>query len=104
MDSLYQSQDITELAKALLNVQRHLQPAAKDSDNPFTRSRYASLKSVMDTSRDALLDSGIWLCQYPVPVDMANCLELWNHHLQHLLLLICSSVAQVRAQLPMILE
>lgn len=76
MESLYQSQDITELAKALLNVQRHLQPAAKDSDNPFTRSRYASLKSVMDTCRDALLENGIWLCQYPVPVDMANCLGL----------------------------
>ena len=26
MDSAYQSQDITELAKALLNVQRQLQP------------------------------------------------------------------------------
>lgn len=76
MDSAYQSQDITELAKALLNVQRQLQPIPKDSENPFTKSWYASLKSVMAACRDALLDNGIWLCQYPVPVDTPGCLGL----------------------------
>lgn len=72
----YQSQDITELAKALLNVQRQLQPVPRDSENPFTKSWYASLKSVMAACRDALLDNGIWLCQYPVPVDAPGCLGL----------------------------
>ena len=76
MEYTYQSQENTELAKALLNVQRQLQPATKDSENPFTRSWYASLKSVMDTCRDALLNNGIWLCQYPVPVETPNCLGL----------------------------
>lgn len=76
MNCIYQSQDITELAKALLNVQRQLLPAAKDSTNTFTQSSYASLKSVMDTCRDALLDNGIWLCQYPVPVETPGCLGL----------------------------
>ena len=70
------STDITELAKALLNVQRQLQPIPKDSENPFTKSWYASLKSVMAACRDALLDNGIWLCQYPVPVDTPGCLGL----------------------------
>ena len=32
------SQDTTKLAKALLNVQRQLLPAAKDATNPFTKS------------------------------------------------------------------
>ncbi len=70
------STDITELAKALLNVQRQLQPIPKDSENFFTKSWYASLKSVMAVCRDALLDNGIWLCQYPVPVDTPGCLGL----------------------------
>ena len=76
MNSAYQSQDITELAKALLNVQRQLHPIPKDAENPFTKSWYASLKSVMAACRDALLDNGIWLCQYPVPVDAPGCLGL----------------------------
>ena len=65
----YNSQDTTELAKALINVQRQLQPATKDADNPFTKSKYATLNSVMDSCRDALLSNGIWLCQYPVPAE-----------------------------------
>ena len=32
MNSAYQSQDITELAKALLNVQLQLQPTLKDAE------------------------------------------------------------------------
>lgn len=70
------SQDITKLAKALLNVQRQLLPAAKDATNPFTRSRYATLNSVMAASRDALLDNGIWLCQCPVPVEAPGAIGL----------------------------
>lgn len=63
----YQSQDITTLAKALLAVQAQLQPALKDAENFFTKSHYATLNSVMDACRDALLTNGIWMTQYPVP-------------------------------------
>ena len=70
------SQDITKLAKALLNVQRQLLPAAKDATNPFTKSRYATLNSVMAASREALLDNGIWMCQCPVPVDTPGAIGL----------------------------
>ena len=44
----YQSENITDLAKSLLNVQRTVQPVTKDAENPFTKSWYASLNSVMD--------------------------------------------------------
>ena len=67
--SEYTSQEAGELAKALINVQRQLQPATRDANNPFTRSKYATLNSVMDSCREALLSNGIWLCQYPVPAD-----------------------------------
>ena len=72
----YQSEIITELAKALLNVQRTVQPVTKDAENPFTKSWYASLNSVMDACRDALIENGIWLCQYPVPVEQPNSLGM----------------------------
>ena len=72
----YQSENITDLAKALLNVQRTVQPATKDAENPFTKSWYASLNSVMDACRDALIENGIWLCQYPVPVEQPNAIGL----------------------------
>lgn len=36
----YQSENITELAKALLNVQQIVQPVTKDAENPFSRSLY----------------------------------------------------------------
>ena len=69
------SEEIGKLAQALLKVQRQLQPALKDADNPFTKSRYATLNSGMVSCRQALLDNGIWLCQYPVPVE-SGCLGL----------------------------
>jgi len=72
----YQSASITDLAKALLCVQRTVQPVTKDAENPFTKSWYASLNSVMDTCRDALIENGIWLCQYPVPVEQPNAIGL----------------------------
>ena len=72
----HQSENITELAKALLNVERTVQPIVKDAENPFTKSWYASLNSVMDACRGALNENGIWLCQYPVPVESPNSLGL----------------------------
>ena len=72
----YCSQEITELAKALLHVQKTLLPAAKDANNPFTKSNYATLNSVMHTCREALLENGIWLCQHPTPVEAPGCIGL----------------------------
>ena len=46
-DQNYCSPETTKLAKALIQVQRVLQPATKDRLNPFTHSNYATLNSVM---------------------------------------------------------
>ena len=72
----YCSQEITELAKALIAVQKHVTPATKDANNPFTKSNYATLNSVMRTCREALLENGIWLCQHPAPVEVPGCIGL----------------------------
>lgn len=66
----YHSQETTKLAKALIAVQRELSPAMKDAKNPFVNSHYASLNSVMQTCREALLQNGIWLTQLPVPAPV----------------------------------
>ena len=71
------SQDIIKLAKALLEVQRELVPVVKDSTNPFTKSTYASLNSVMEACRDILISHGIWLTQLPCPAPV----ELGTGHI-----------------------
>jgi hypothetical protein len=63
------SDNLKELAAAMLKVQAEINPAIKDSSNPFAKSRYASLNSVVLASREALLKHGVWLVQFPVPVD-----------------------------------
>lgn len=75
MNSQMSSPEITELAEAMIQVQQTLSPALKDAENTFTNSRYATLHSVMNACRDALLEQGIWLTQYPVSVE-ANQLGL----------------------------
>ena len=72
MDYAFCSDDIKELSKALINVQKDLRPAIKDATNPFCKNRYATLNSVMDSCRDTLLENGILLTQYPVPVEGEN--------------------------------
>lgn len=67
--TILSSPDIAELAKAMVHVQQALMPACKDSENPFVKNRYASLNSVIDACRDALIARGIWVVQHPVPSD-----------------------------------
>ena len=63
------SDKITNLAKAMLKVQKQLRPAIKDNYNNFTQSKYATLNSVMEACSEALIDAGIWVTQYPVPIE-----------------------------------
>ena len=69
MEPQMSSPEITELAEAMIQVQQTLSPALKDAENTFTNSRYATLHSVMNACRDALLEHGIWVTQYPVSVE-----------------------------------
>lgn len=73
--SSYSSENVTELAKAMLQVQQELCPVAKDAENPFVKSKYATLNAVMDACREVLLAHSIWVAQYPVPADL-GCIGL----------------------------
>jgi len=68
----YSSAEIKELAKAMLQVQQQLSPAQKDRENTYTNSRYATLGSVMETCSKILISHGIWVTQYPVPVEVGH--------------------------------
>lgn len=66
----YCSENINELALAMIDVQKQMTPAAKDGKNPFIGNNYATLNSVMESCRDILLAHGIWLTQLPVPAPL----------------------------------
>ncbi len=72
MEKKFCSDKITNLASAMLKVQKQLRPALKDSYNGFTQSKYATLNSVMEACSEALINAGIWVTQYPVPVEGAK--------------------------------
>ena len=66
---IFSSQEIAELAKAMVKVQQALTPACKDAENPFVKNRYATLNSVIEACRDALISQSVWVSQYPVSAE-----------------------------------
>lgn len=73
--AVYSSDNMTKLAKAMLKVQQALVPVTKDAENPFVKSKYATLNAVMEACREVLLTNGIWVSQFPIPVE-TGCLGL----------------------------
>lgn len=57
------SEQINELAAALSKAQNEMQPAIKDSVNPFFKSKYADLGSVWDVVRPVLSKNGLCIMQ-----------------------------------------
>jgi hypothetical protein len=63
-----QSEDIKELAAALNKAQSEMMCASKDAKNPFFKSTYATLNSVWEAVKDALLNNGLTALQ-PIKHD-----------------------------------
>lgn len=59
------SDSIAALAAALSKAQKALKAANKDASNPFFKSSYADLPSVVEACRDALADNGLSYSQVP---------------------------------------
>ena len=57
------SESIKELATALAKAQGELDHAKKDTNNPFFKSKYADLASVIDAAKKPLADNGLSVCQ-----------------------------------------
>lgn len=63
------SEQIQELAAAMVAAQGEITGAAKDSTNPHFRSSYADLSSVMEACKGALNRHGIAVLQPSVPSE-----------------------------------
>jgi len=63
------SEQLNELAAALVKAQAIIEGAAKDSTNPFFKSKYADLFSVWNAVRKPLTDNGLSVVQMPGVFD-----------------------------------
>ena len=59
------SDSITNLSAALAKAQAEMPAAPKDANNPFFKSRYADLGSVIEASRPILAKNGLSVSQFP---------------------------------------
>ena len=59
----------SELINALLKAQTEITPPVNDAKNPFFKSKYATLKNVIDTVREPLNQNGIYFQQKAHLID-----------------------------------
>lgn len=64
--------NMKEIAKALIEAQKQMGNAKKDSTNPFFKSKYADLNSVREACIPALNHHGIAVLQPTVHIDGKN--------------------------------
>ena len=61
--------NLNELASALAKAQGQIDPAPKDANNPFFKTKYASLPAVREAMRDAFAANGLSVVQMPEVVE-----------------------------------
>lgn len=59
------SESIKNLSTALSTFHGKVDAVKKDADNPFFKSKYASLDNIMDTIKVPLAESGLTFAQFP---------------------------------------
>ena len=69
--TIEKSESIAALAAALAKAQSEIRSAAKTSDNPFFKSKYADLAAVWDACREPLTKNGLSVIQLPGAVGSA---------------------------------
>ena len=70
-----QSEQINEIAAAMVAVQNEMRPAFKGADNPYFKSKYADLAEVWKACHEALTNNGIAVIQGSRLVDGFPCME-----------------------------
>lgn len=70
-----QSDQLNELFAALAKAQAVMGKALKDKQNPFYKSKYADLASVVDISRGPLTDNGLCVTQPPIKGEFGETLR-----------------------------
>lgn len=59
------SESIKSIAAALVGFHKEVGKIAKDSSNPFFKSKYASLSNILDGISDPLNNNGLCVVQFP---------------------------------------
>lgn len=65
------SESIAALAAALCKAQSEMGGAAKSADNPFFKSKYADLGSVVQAVKQPFADNGLSYVQFPISTQSA---------------------------------
>jgi len=63
---MQRSESIKELATALCKAQNEMMGAAKDATNPFFKSKYSDLASVVRAVKQPFADNGLSYSQFPI--------------------------------------
>lgn len=58
------SPTVIEITKALVEAQKKIKHATKDGTNPHLKNDYATLESVIDATKEPLLEQGITVLQF----------------------------------------
>lgn len=69
------SESLSNLASALLKAHQKIKHAQKNAKNPHFRNDYATLESVIDASKEALLEQGIVVLQAPNGASLTTRLQ-----------------------------
>ncbi len=59
------SETITNIAKALVNFQKEVPAVKKGADNPFFKSKYADISSILEVIREPLAKNELSFAQFP---------------------------------------
>ena len=59
------SNNLQELAKAMILFSVKVESIKKDAKNPFFKSSYASLSNILDSIKEPLIESGLSIMQFP---------------------------------------
>lgn len=62
---MIKSNEIKQLAVALVKFQSSLKAVKKDAENPFFKSKYADLASIIEAIREPLAKNGLAFSQFP---------------------------------------
>lgn len=90
-----QSEQIHELAKALVQFQNRLEGVEKSSTNPYFKSKYADLHTVWQAIRLPLTENGLCVTQTVHRLDGRDCLVTTLLHI---------SGQWIRSEMPIILS
>ena len=80
MENQLQSEQTNDLVSALVKASAEIKTAKKDAENPFFKSRYSDLPSIVEACKSALLKNNLVVTQSTTLLNGATLLVTTLHH------------------------